>query len=110
MFPNWHIQISANRFWTHEFWPTSVNTTHWEGRFYQPAPRTARERIQLEWFTSQMADGMLEDLSNIESTQRGMASGAKSYLHLQDGEILIRHALEMVQRWTAATTVAEALK
>jgi glycine betaine catabolism A len=109
IFPNWHIQISANRFWSHEFWPTSVNTTVWEGRFYQPPPRTVRERIQLEWFTAQMADGMLEDLSNIESTQRGMASCAKAQLHLQDGEIAIRHSLETVQKWTAAVTVREAL-
>lgn len=109
IFPNWHIQISANRFWSHEFWPTSLNTTLWEGRFYQPAPQTARERIQLEHFTAQMADGMLEDLSNIESTQRGMASGAKAELHLQDGEIAIRHQLEQVIKWTEAATVAEAL-
>ncbi len=109
IFPNWHLQISANRFWSHEFWPISANTTLWEGRFYQPAPKTVRERIQLEHFTAQMADGMLEDLANIESTQRGMASGAKSHLYLQDGEILLRHALEQVVRWTEAATVAEAL-
>jgi len=109
IFPNWHIQISANRFWSHEFWPTSVNTTIWEGRFYQPAPQSVRERIQLEHFTAQMADGMLEDLSNIESTQRGMASGAKSHVYLQDGEIAIRHQLEQVVKWTEAATVADAL-
>ncbi|MGE0487028.1 MAG: aromatic ring-hydroxylating dioxygenase subunit alpha [Gammaproteobacteria bacterium] len=109
IFPNWHIQISANRFWSHEFWPLSADTTLWEGRFYQPRPQSARERIQLEHFTAQMADGMLEDLSNIESTQRGMASGAKSHLHLQDGEIAIRHQLAQVVKWCEAATVAEAL-
>ena len=51
-------------------------------------------RDQLEYFTAKMSDGMLEDLSNIESTQRGTASGAKPFLILQDGELLIRHSLE----------------
>ena len=31
VFPNWHIQISANMFWTHEFWPVSATRTKWEG-------------------------------------------------------------------------------
>lgn len=57
-----------------------------------------------------MADGMLEGLSNIESTQHGMASGAKAQLHLQDGEITIRHSLETVQKWIVAAAVREALR
>jgi hypothetical protein len=51
----------------------------------------------------------LEDLSNIESTQRGMMSGAKPFLILQDGELLIRHSLEQVVKWTTSLTAAEAL-
>jgi glycine betaine catabolism A len=109
VFPNWHIQISANMFWTHEFWPISATRTKWEGRFFVPKPRTARERIALEYFTAKMSDGMLEDLSNIESTQRGMMSGAKPFLILQDGELLIRHSLEQVVKWTTSLTAAEAL-
>ena len=72
IFPNWHIQISASRFWTHEFWPRTVNTSSWEARFYQPKATTVRERLQLEHFTATIADAFLEDLANIESTQRGM--------------------------------------
>lgn len=108
-FPNWHLQISANRFWTHEFWPTSRNTTVWEARFYQPRPQTMRDRIQLEHFKALFADAMLEDLANIESTQRGMESGAKSFLHLHEAEIMIRHSLLQVQRWTGAETARDAI-
>jgi len=109
VFPNWHIQISANLFWSHEFWPLSATRTAWEGRFYVPKPTSVRERIRLEYFTAKMSDGMLEDLSNIESTQRGMASGAKPVLMLQDGEFLIRHSLDQVVKWTSAATVRDAL-
>jgi phenylpropionate dioxygenase-like ring-hydroxylating dioxygenase large terminal subunit len=109
VFPNWQVQISATRFWTHEFWPRTINTSRWEARFYQPKPKTVRERIQLEHFTAMITEAFLEDLANIESTQRGMESGAKSFLHLHDSEILIRHSLEQVVKWTAASSAADAL-
>ncbi|MFB9123482.1 aromatic ring-hydroxylating dioxygenase subunit alpha [Paraburkholderia dipogonis] len=108
-FPNWHLQISANQFWTHEFWPTSANTTVWEARFYKPKSTTVRERLQLEHFTSHMTDTMLEDLGNIESMQAGMESGAKSFVVFNETEILCRHGLEQVVKWTAAATAKEAL-
>ncbi|MGC4251011.1 MAG: aromatic ring-hydroxylating dioxygenase subunit alpha [Sphingobium sp.] len=110
IFPNWHVQISGTRFWTHEFWPSTVGASKWEARFYQPKPRTARERIQLEHFTASIMDTFLEDLANIESSQLGMESGAKSFLHLHDGEILIRHSLEQVEKWTSASAVKDALE
>lgn len=109
IFPNWHIQISANRFWTHEFWPRSLNSSSWEARFYQPQPTTVRERLQLEHFVASISDTFLEDLANIESTQRGMESGAKSFVHLHESEILIRHSLEQVTKWTAAITAKDAI-
>jgi hypothetical protein len=56
-----------------------------------------------------MSDGMLEELSNVESTQRGMTSGAKPFLILQDGELLILHSLEQVVKWTSSMTAAQAL-
>lgn len=110
IFPNWHIQISATRFWTHEFWPRNRNQSSWEARFYQPKAKTVRERLQLEHFTATITDTFLEDLGNIESTQKGMESGAKSFVHIHESEILIRHSLEQVDKWTRAKTVAEALR
>ncbi len=110
VFPNWHIQISASRFWTHEFWPRTHNSSSWEARFYQPKATTVRERLQLEHFTATIADAFLEDLANIESTQSGMECGAKSFVYLHESEILVRHSLEQVRKWTQATTVGEALR
>ncbi|ETI65787.1 dioxygenase [Sphingobium sp. C100] len=109
IFPNWHIQISASRFWTHEFWPRNRSQSSWEARFYQPKATTVRERLQLEHFTATITDTFLEDLANIESTQKGMESGAKSFVYLHESEILIRHSLEQVDKWTRAKTMAEAL-
>ena len=108
-FPNWHLQISANQFWTHEFWPTSANTTVWEARFYNRKAKTVRERLQLEHFTSHITDAMLEDLGNIESMQAGMESGAKSVVHFNESEVLCRHGLEQVVKWSSARTVKDAL-
>ncbi len=109
LFPNFHIHVSATMFWTHQFWPTGPRTARWEGRFYMPVARTARERLQQEHYVSHMTDIMLEDVMNIESTQRGMNSGAKDLLHIQDGEIMVRHSLQQVERWAKAATVREAL-
>jgi glycine betaine catabolism A len=109
VFPNWHIQISASRFWTHEFWPRTPNTSSWEARFYQPKPATVRERLQLEHFVAGISDTFLEDLANIESTQRGMESGAKPFVQLHESEVLIRHSLEQVAKWAEASSVADAL-
>ncbi|WP_322062680.1 aromatic ring-hydroxylating dioxygenase subunit alpha [Paraburkholderia sp. J63] len=108
-FPNWHLQISANQFWTHEFWPTSATSTVWEARFYFKKPATVRERLQREHFTSHITDTMLEDLGNIESMQRGMESGARSFIHFNESEILCRHGLEQVVKWSAATSARDAL-
>lgn len=108
-FPNWHLQISANQFWTHEFWPTSASTTVWEARFYYKKAATVRDRLQLEHFTSQITDSMLEDLGNIESMQVGMASGAKPFVHFNESEVLCRHSLEQVVKWSNAVTMKDAL-
>jgi Rieske 2Fe-2S family protein len=108
-FPNWHLQISANQFWTHEFWPVSASTTVWEARFYNKKASTVRERLQLEHFTSHITDTMLEDLGNIESMQAGMESGAKPFVYFNESEILCRHSLEQVIKWSAASTVKDAL-
>ncbi|MBN3822786.1 aromatic ring-hydroxylating dioxygenase subunit alpha [Burkholderia sp. Ac-20384] len=108
-FPNWHLQISANQFWTHEFWPTSASTTVWEARFYYKKATTVRERLQLEHFTSHITDSMLEDLGNIESMQVGMASGAKPVIYFNESEVLCRHGIEQVVKWSAAPTAKGAL-
>lgn len=68
-----------------------------------------RERLQREHFTSHITDTMLEDLGNIESMQRGMESGARSFIHFHESEILCRHGLEQIVKWSAATSARDAL-
>lgn len=110
VFPNFHIDLSPGGFWTHQFWPVSVDETRWEARFYLPKARTVRERFHQEHYASRLLEIMVEDLTNTERTQKGLASGAKSHIYLQDGEVAIRHHLHTVLKWVEAATVREALK
>ena len=56
-----------------------------------------------------MIEVVLEDLTNVARTQRGIDGGGKDFMQLQDNEIGIRHSVEQVLKWVAAETVAEAL-
>jgi len=109
IYPNFHIDLSPGGFWTHQFWPLSENETRWEARFYLPKAKTLRERFHQEHYTSRLLEIMVEDLTNTERTQKGLESGAKSHLYLQDGEVAIRHHLRSVAKWVDAKTVKEAL-
>src|SRR3546814_13202468 len=46
IFPNLHIDTGQGGFYTHHFWPTSVNTTRYEVRFYMAHAQDARARFQ----------------------------------------------------------------
>src|SRR3546814_10887865 len=37
-FPTLHINLSPGGFWSHRFWPISVNRTRWEAEFQVPKP------------------------------------------------------------------------
>src|SRR3546814_20322751 len=37
-FPTLHINLSPGGFWSHRFWPISVNSTRWEAEFHVPKP------------------------------------------------------------------------
>ncbi len=109
IFPNFNIQVSATKFWTHEFWPLTPTKTRYEARFYMPKATSARERAQQEHYAAQATDFVVEDISNMISAQRGINSGAKPFLYLHDGEMLVRHSLQQIDKWVRAETVAEAL-
>ncbi|MGQ3058149.1 MAG: hypothetical protein ACT6T0_13255 [Nevskia sp.] len=53
---------------------------------------------------------VLEDVTNCERIQRGLESGAKDTMILQDAEMLIRHSLHVLDRWVKADRVADALR
>ena len=109
IFPNLHIDTGQGGFYTHHFWPTSVNTTRYEVRFYMQDAQDARSRFQQEAYLCRVMEVLLEDLSNVKRTQRGIDSGGKDYMVLQQNEVMIRHSVHHVEKWARAVTVAEAL-
>jgi phenylpropionate dioxygenase-like ring-hydroxylating dioxygenase large terminal subunit len=109
IWPNTHIDTGPGGFWTHQFWPVAVDKTRHEVRFYAPAVSTAMERFQQEAYVCRVIEVLLEDLSNVARTQRGLASRAKDFMLLQDNEVLIRHQSRQVEKWVAADSVSEAL-
>lgn len=110
LFPNFHIDYSSGGFWSHEFWPISHNSTRWIARIYMPTATSWRERLQQEHYAARWGEVVLEDVSNCERIQSALESGAKKEMILQDGEFMIRHSLQTVERWVRAETVADALR
>ena len=110
VFPNTQIDFGPGGFWVHQFWPLTPNTSRYEVRFYVPEALTARQRLQQELYVARVMEVVLEDLANVARTQRGIDSGGKATMQIQDSEVAIRHAVEQVTKWVAADTVAEALR
>lgn len=108
-FPNFHIDLSPGGFWSHRFWPVSLNSTRWEAEFFVPDATSARQRFQQELYVSRLGEILLEDVTNTERTQRGLNSKAHDFMQLQDGEVMIRHNLHHIDKWVKARTVLEAL-
>jgi phenylpropionate dioxygenase-like ring-hydroxylating dioxygenase large terminal subunit len=109
LFPHTHIDCGPGGFWTHQFWPVSPNRSRYEARFYVPKAQTIRERFQQELYIGRVVEVVLEDLSNVARTQRGIDSSGKKFMQLQDSEVGIRHSLEQIIKWINAETVVEAL-
>lgn len=109
LFPNTHINWGPGGFWFHQFWPLAVDRTLHVTRFFMAQPTTARERLQQELYVGRVMEVIAEDLCNMERTHKGVASGAKDHMILQDNEIAIRRSMDNVMRWTQSATVKEAM-
>ena len=109
MFPNTQLDINPGGVITHQFWPITKDTSRYEARFYMPTPKSMRTRLQQDHFIARIMETVLEDLSNVERTQKAINSGGKSHIHLQDNEVLIRHSLSAVDKWVRSETVREAI-
>ncbi|RJG04418.1 aromatic ring-hydroxylating dioxygenase subunit alpha [Noviherbaspirillum sedimenti] len=110
IFPNFNIDYSTGGYWTHEFWPLSRDATHWILTIRIPKASSVRHRLQLEHYAARWAEIVLEDVTNCERIQKGLESGAKDVMILQDGEFMIRHMQETLRKWVNAETVADAMK
>jgi hypothetical protein len=74
-----------------------------------PEARDVHTRLQQEYYLARNFDILLEDVGNAESAQEGLESRAVQTMQLQDGEVMIRHALHHIQKWIDASSVKAAL-
>ena len=109
VFPNTHFDFGPTGFWTHHFWPISVNETRHEARFYLPQPAHIRDRFMQEYQMAHASDVILEDLSNVERVQLGIESNAFDTMPLSDSEDSIRHSNNTLIRWAKAANLSEAV-
>jgi len=85
------------------------NETRWVSCFYLPEATDVQTRLQQEYYLARNCDILLEDVGNAESAQMGLESGVMQTMQLQDGEVMIRHALHHIQKWVDAPSVKIAL-
>lgn len=109
VFPNTHLDTNPLGFFVHQFWPVAVDETRHEARFYVGKPLTVRERFAIEHRMAHAVDVVLEDLSNVERTQRGVNSRGTDHMQLSDSEMLIQHAAEHIARWVSAPNARDAV-
>lgn len=101
-FPNLLLHVSEGIWFTHQFWPLAHNRTRWEGKYYVRAPQTNSQRWAVEFAQVLQRNAWLEDTATMEDTQTALESGAKSVMHLQDDEVLIRHGYHAIEQYMAA--------
>ncbi len=99
-FPNFFAALGPGWVFTYNFWPVSVDETDWIMNIYQAKAENHGQLIAQEHTKAMLRDLLYEDLSTLESTQRGMSSGLMKYLHISDTlELSVRHQQWVVQQW-----------
>lgn len=110
IFPNFHLDVAGGGFWTHEIWPITPDYTRYQMRFFVPKPESVREAFHQEHYISRLADVVLEDLANVERTQKGVAARAKNFMNLQDNEVLIRRMIDLLEKFGGSASLEDALE
>lgn len=110
LFPNTHLDTNSSGFFTHQFWPLAQGRTRHETRFYVGRPTNMRERLAIEHRMALAVDVILEDLSNVERTQKGINSRGTVAMRLSNSEALIRHSNAEITRWVDAPLGAGTLE
>ncbi|MGH8139909.1 MAG: aromatic ring-hydroxylating oxygenase subunit alpha [Steroidobacteraceae bacterium] len=98
VFPGTFIDVGDGYYFTYEFWPISVNETHFIFKSYALPAQSWGQRIGQELSIIFLREGVAEDLSTLESTQEGLESGVIETMVLSDQEIAIRHQHVVVER------------
>ncbi|HEY6329847.1 MAG TPA: SRPBCC family protein, partial [Blastocatellia bacterium] len=103
IFPNLYLGVSADWWVTYNFWPEAVDRTLFDVKIYMRRPKNAGERIGQEFSKAVTRELLREDLSTLEDVQTGMSSGGITRMPLSDQEILVRHALKVVEDFVRST-------
>lgn len=99
LFPNFFIDVGPGWYFTYNFWPVSVDETHWEMNIYQLEAQTAAQKIAQEHTKVLLRDILYEDLSTMEQTHESMKSGKLKTMIVGEMEIAVRHQLYQVTQW-----------
>lgn len=105
-FPNFIMHVCSGyaypgmAYFTHQFWPLSVDECLWEGTNYFYAPRTAAERIAIAHTNALHRNAWLEDTGTMEDTHAALKSGVLKQMPLMDEELMVRHAHQQWHRFT----------
>lgn len=97
IFPNLILHILPGTWFTHQFWPISVDRTLWEGRAYWRPAKNAGERFAQEFNNCVLRNAWLEDTGTMEATQQALSSQVKTHFVLQEQEVLIRHSYKVLE-------------
>lgn len=107
MFPSFVLHPSEGFYFTHQFWPVSVNECLWEGTYYLVPPETNSARWAMEYSRALQRNAWLEDTETMEHTQRALESGMLKRMHLCDDEIMVRHLHHVIDSWVDGKPVME---
>lgn len=105
VFPNLLILLGAGNgypgmtYFTHQFWPISVDETLWEGINYFRKPATPAEFAAMTHINALHRNAWLEDTSTMEDTHAALQSRVLSEMPLMDEELMIRNTHINVQRY-----------
>lgn len=99
IFPNFVVALLYGTYFTYNMWPIAADLTSWEISMYYPAATNAGQVFATEYGKIGLRDGLLEDASTHENTQRGINSGVISHFQFQDEEAACRHGHQSVVQW-----------
>lgn len=99
-FPNFFCDLGPGWYFTYNFWPIAADRTRWQMDIYQFAAADIGQRVAQEHTKVLLRDLLYEDLSTMETTQRGLESGVLKEMTVSDEmEVAVRHHFTNVMRW-----------
>lgn len=102
IFPSTFIDVSQGFAFTYEIFPIAHNKCRFSVKNYFVQPVSWSERIGQEFMLIQLREALHEDLTTMESVQRGLASGAVKEMVFSDQEIALRYHHKMLQEAVSA--------